>query len=61
MITGKDILIALTKKRQKNRFKHKTKYGRSLEQSWCYDRQEHQKHFNSIKNDSNRLFKDLWL
>jgi hypothetical protein len=50
MITYDYLLKKLSMKRQKNKFKHKVKYGRSLETKYGYDLKSHQEHYNKLKN-----------
>lgn len=61
MITYADLLRKLYQKKRKNRFMHKTKYGRSLGEDWGYDFKAHQEEYNRIKNDPDKLFKDYFV
>ena len=50
MITVEDCLKSLAKHRQKKKFMHKTKYGRSMEVKYGYDVKAHEEHYQRIKD-----------
>lgn len=49
-ITVDYALKVLARAKQKNRFMHKTKYGRALGEAFGYDKKAHEEHYQRIKN-----------
>lgn len=50
MITAEDALKFLARNSQKSKFMHKTRYGRSMEPRFSYDRKAHEDEYKRTKN-----------
>ena len=46
--------------KQKDRFKHKTSYGRSLETKWGYDKKGHTEEYNRMKNNPDQIAREYF-
>jgi hypothetical protein len=60
MITYETLIRKLAQKKQLKRFRHKTRYGRELEERYGYDQKGHIEEYQRTKESPEMLFKMLF-
>ena len=59
MISYEYMIRKLSQQKQRNKFKHKVKYGRELGEAFGYDKRGHMEEYNRLKNNPEQMTREF--